>query len=196
VVSYHRESHPKRKALSQYMLHTAASKAILHNLQQHRWNIWHAAHTCEARYCHGDFFIGCGHNPEKEYVGKMANTTTTTRSRGKGNGKENPKGQRPSVGDNNKQQKYTADVKHKYDQLNKTVESLREVITCLEKKQLTEEDDAGAVSGNALAAREPALARLTFVACNFRYARRRCGIRVYGCYLRYDGRARRYRGAL
>ncbi len=69
----------------------------------------------------------------------MANTKqTNTRSGAKSNNKENGKGGRPSIGENNKQQKDTAEVKRKYEELNKTVESLRGQIASLEKKQLTE----------------------------------------------------------
>jgi hypothetical protein len=69
----------------------------------------------------------------------MASTSTNTRSRGKDNNKENAKGKRHGIGDNNKQQQETAEVKRKYEELNDTVESLRGQIASLEKKQLTED---------------------------------------------------------
>ena len=40
-----RKAPPKKTPLSQCILHTAASRAILHNLQQHRWKFWHAIHS-------------------------------------------------------------------------------------------------------------------------------------------------------
>ncbi len=56
----------------------------------------------------------------------MAKTKSTPRTRGRGNDKENPEGTNQSIGDNKKEQKEIAEVKRKYDELNKTVESLRE----------------------------------------------------------------------
>ena len=71
----------------------------------------------------------------------MANTKSTTRARGgRGNDKENYEGTKQSIGDNKKQQKEDAEVKRKYEELNTTVEGLREEIASLEKKQLTEEN--------------------------------------------------------
>ena len=73
----------------------------------------------------------------------MANgkTTTSTRTRGsRGNDKENSEGTKQSVGNNKKQEKETAEVKRKHEELNTTVEGLREEIANLEKRQLPEEN--------------------------------------------------------